>query len=189
MRTCAQCGLSVAQTATFCPVCGATDESLGSPGPTQVDPGPALPDAQAGAAEAASGDVGLSEPSPEPSPEDAASRLEEAAQTLRDAALKEKTDPALAARLYRVAIVRYLDVADDPLGRGDVRRGLLRGFDRLSLVLKRQGLTAEALEEVESAASLGLLDCADRGIKGHREALKKRRVSLRRAAGPGPTVR
>ena len=43
-----------------------------------------------------------------------------------------------------------------------------------------------ALEEIDSAASLGLLDCQDHGIKGHREALKKRRESLRRALNGDP---
>ena len=58
---------------------------------------------------------------------------------------------------------------------------LLLSFDRLSLLLKRAGLPAEALEEIDCAASLGLLDCRDHGIKGHREALRKRRDSLRHA--------
>jgi hypothetical protein len=49
------------------------------------------------------------------------------------------------------------------------------------VVLKRAGLSAEALEEIDCAASLGLLDCQDQGIKGHREALRKRRESLRRS--------
>ena len=66
-----------------------------------------------------------------------------------------------------------------------MRHDLLLIFDRLSLLLKRHGLPVEALEEIECAASLGLLDCQDYGVKGHREALTKRRESLRRALG-GP---
>ncbi len=61
-----------------------------------------------------------------------------------------------------------------------MRRDLLFIFDRLSLVLKRSGSRKEALEEIESAVSLGLLDCRDYGIKGHCEALRKRRNSLQR---------
>ncbi len=73
---------------------------------------------------------------------------------MRDAGGREKTDPTHAAELYRAAIVRYLEFTEDPQEREDVRRDLLFIFDRLSLALRRQGLTEEALEEVESAASL-----------------------------------
>lgn len=184
MRACAQCGLSVAQTATFCPVCGATAEMLGSPPPAAVDPDPAPLDANPGTA-----DVDIPAVPEPPQDGNGARDLHEVALVLRDAAANEKPDPGQAARLYRAAILSCLEVTDDPLDREDVRRSLLRSFDRLSLVLKREGLPAEALEEVESAASLGLLDCTDRGVKGHREALKKRRVSLRRAADLGSSVR
>ena len=99
----------------------------------------------------------------------------------------EKTDPARSAALYREAILGLLESAADPLDHEGVRRDLLQIFDRLSVVLKREGLPAEALEEIDCAASLGLLDCQDYGIKGHREALKKRRESLRRSLdGPDP---
>ena len=98
-----------------------------------------------------------------------------------DAERLEKTDPARSAALYREAILGLLEAAADPLDHEGVRRDLLQIFDRLSLVLKREGLPAEALEEIDCAASLGLLDCQDYGVKGHREALKKRRESLRRS--------
>lgn len=107
--------------------------------------------------------------------------LYEALEPMQEAYPCEKTDPGKAAALYRESIVRLLDVGEDPLGRGDVRRNLLFIVDRLSIVLKKDGLPAEALEEIDSAASLGLLDCQDDGAKGHREALKKRRDSLRLA--------
>jgi hypothetical protein len=100
---------------------------------------------------------------------------------MHNAGGRDKKDPTRAAELFRAASVRFLEGTEDPLEREDVRRDLLYIFDRLHLVLRRQGLTAEALEEVESAASLGLLDCQDHGVKGHREALRKRRESLRRA--------
>ena len=92
----------------------------------------------------------------------------------------ETTDPAKAVALYREAILALLEAAADPLDREEVRHDLLVIFDRLSLVLKREGLPKEALEEIDCAASLGLLDCRDQGIKGHREALRKRRESLHR---------
>lgn len=95
----------------------------------------------------------------------------------------EKTDAAQAIALYRESIVRLLDVTAAPLDRKDVRRELLFIFDRLSLALKRSEAPAEALEEVDAAASLGLLHCQDAGVKGHREALRKRRDSLRRTVG------
>jgi hypothetical protein len=100
---------------------------------------------------------------------------------MREASQLEKTDPGRAAAYYQEAILRCLEATADPLDQEGIRRDLLRVFDRLSLVLKRAGLPAEALEEIDSAESLGLLDCQDRGVKGHREALRKRRESLRRA--------
>jgi zinc-ribbon domain len=113
--------------------------------------------------------------------EEQARLLYEALEPMHKAYPCEKTDPGKAAALYRESIVRLLDVTEDPLNREDVRRNLLFIFNRLSLVLKKDGLHAEALEEIDSADSLGLLDCQDSGIKGHREALKKRRGSLRRS--------
>jgi hypothetical protein len=161
MRACEQCGLSIGQTATFCPVCGATAAPFTPP----------LNDPVVGSLHGA-----------ELFPDEALSRrLHQASLRMHDAGLREQTDPTHAAELYREAIVRFLEVAEDPLDREDVRRDLLLIFDRLSLVLKRSGLPAEALEEVDSAASLGLLDCQDHGIKAQREALRKRRESLRRA--------
>jgi hypothetical protein len=114
--------------------------------------------------------------------EDELSRhLYDAAEQMHKANHCEKTDLTSAAALYRDAIVRFLDSTENPLDREAVRRNLLFIFDRLSLVLKRNGLPKEALEEIESAVSLGLLDCRDYGIKGHCEALRKRRNSLQRA--------
>jgi len=119
-------------------------------------------------------------------PQDAASRrLRVAALPMREAGEVEKTDPARAVTLYRDSALRLLEAAADPLEHESVRHDLLVIFDRLSLVLKREGHAEEALEEIDSAASLGLLDCRDHGIKGHREALKKRRESLRHALDGG----
>ena len=112
-------------------------------------------------------------------------RVRDAALPMHEAGDLEKTDPERAVTLYRESILRFLEAAADPLDQEPVRHDLLVIFDRLSLVLKREGQPEEALEEIDSAASLGLLDCRDHGIKGHREALTKRRESLRRSLGGG----
>jgi hypothetical protein len=120
-------------------------------------------------------------------PETAASRRRrEASLPMVEAERLEKTEPLRSAALYREAIIGLLESAAEPLDHEGVRRDLLQIFDRLSVVLKRAGLPEEALEEIDCAASLGLLDCQDQGIKGHREALKKRRESLQRSLDGRP---
>jgi hypothetical protein len=186
--------LSIGDAATFCTVCGAR---VGSPmdRATAATEAPAAQDGASLAGPDPGPDPGQ-DPGPDPGQdagrddrpapvhEDAPSRRrQEASLPMREAREREKADPARAAALYRDAIVGLLEAAADPLQHEGVRRDLLLGFDRLSLVLKRAGLPAEALEEIECAASLGLLDCRDRGTKGHREALTRRRESLRRALG------
>ena len=91
----------------------------------------------------------------------------------------EATDAARAADLYREAIFACLEATEDPLGSEDVRRDLLCGFDRLSGVLEREGIPAEALDVVDSAASLGLLDGGHEADQEHLDALRDRRESLR----------
>ena len=102
-----------------------------------------------------------------------------------EARASEKTDPARAATLYRQAIVARLDSGEDLLTDRSLRRDIQRLFDRLSLALKRAGLPEEALEEIDTAAYLGLVDDAACGTKAQREALAKRRDALRRAVGSG----
>jgi hypothetical protein len=184
MRACEQCGLSMGDSATFCMVCGArvdpaTRANVVTPDESLTQSlAPSAPKSDTGAGEQAVGrDVAA-----EDAPGDAASRrLRDAALPMHEAGDLEKTDPERAVTLYRESILRFLEATADPLDHGLVRHDLLVAFDRLSLVLKREGQPEEALEEIESAASLGLLDCQDHGIKGHREALKKRRGSLRRS--------
>jgi hypothetical protein len=98
-----------------------------------------------------------------------------------EARASEKTDPARAAALYRQAIVTSLEASDDPLAERSARRDVQRMFDRLSLVLKRSGLLDEALEEIDTAAYLGLVDDETCGTKAQRDSLAKRRDALRRA--------
>jgi hypothetical protein len=93
----------------------------------------------------------------------------------------EKTDAPRAATLYRLAVVKYLESSDDAMDDPSVRRDVQRIFDRLSLVLKRSGLIEEALEELDSAAYLGLADGGECGTKARRGALIRRRDALRRA--------
>ena len=68
-----------------------------------------------------------------------------------------------------------------------MRRDLPLAFNRLSLVLKSLGRDAEALEAIDRAAALGLLERADCGRKADRDALSKRARRLReRVAEPVP---
>lgn len=161
MRACVQCGLSIGDTATFCQVCG-----------TPVEPAATAP-----AAEPAP----VAEPTGvEVASEDALSlRMAEVLRLLQDASGCESTDAARAADLYREAICGCLEATEDPLGSEDVRRDLLRGFDRLSSVLQREGLPAEALDVVDSAASLGLLDSPREMDQEQLGSLRDRRESLR----------
>lgn len=179
MRTCEKCGLSIGDAATFCTVCGARADSRTA---GAASPAPEVRVAQGGGNgtdQAAGRDDRASH-----GREDAPSRrLREAALPMHEARDCETTDPAKAVALYREAILALLEAAADPLDREAVRHDLLVIFDRLSLVLKREGLPKEALEEIDCAASLGLLDCRDQGIKGHRESLRKRRESLHRVVG------
>ncbi len=96
-----------------------------------------------------------------------------------EARRRERTDAPRAVALYRQAIIEYLESSDHPLDSQAVRRDMQRIFDRLSLVLKRSGLIEEALEEIDSAAYLGLVDGDHAGTKARREALVKRRETLR----------
>jgi len=171
MRACRQCGLSIGDTATFCPVCG-----------TAADPAEASSTTAFAPASVAS-DQAVEVLAEEPhSPDTEASRgVLVAADHESEARRCEKTDAPRAAALYRQAIVEYLESSEDPLDGPFVRRDLQRVFDRLSLVLKRSGLLAEALEEIDSAAYLGLVDGEECGTKARREALIRRRDSLRRA--------
>lgn len=155
MRACVQCGLSIGDTATFCQVCG-----------TPVEPAAMVPAAEPAGVEAA--------------PEDALSRrMTEVSGLLRDASEREATDAAGAAGLYRAAIFACLEATEDPLGSEDLRRDLLCGFDRLSGVLEREGIPAEALDVVDSAAALGLLEGGHEADREHLDALKDRREGLR----------
>ena len=181
MRACEQCGLSIGDSATFCTVCGARVDPSATAAvatATVTTPEPGAP--QGGATldeKTAVQDVPAVD-----APLGAMSRrVRDAALPMHEAGEIEKTDPERAVALYRESILRYLEAAADPLEQEIVRHDLLVVFDRVSLVLKREGQPEEALEEIDSAASLGLLDCRDHGIKGHREALTKRRESLRRA--------
>ncbi len=117
----------------------------------------------------------------EESPEDVDERrMAEIAALLEFAGRCEDVNAARAAAVYGEVIVGCLELTDDPLAAEPVRRDLLRGFDRLSFVLERQGLPDEALAVVDDAASLGLLDGADGLAAPQRDALRDRREDLRR---------
>jgi hypothetical protein len=185
MRTCEKCGLSIGDAATFCTVCGARADSPAAGAASAAPQARVAHDGGNGSDQAARPDDRASHVR-----EDAPSRrLREAALPMHEARDCETTDPAKAVSLYRQAILALLEAAADPLEREEVRHDLLVIFDRLSLVLKREGLPKEALEEIDCAASLGLLDCRDHGIKGHLEALRKRRKSLQRVLEAEPASR
>jgi hypothetical protein len=197
MRACEQCGLSIGDSATFCMVCGArvdpsatavvATDTVAAPEPTLAPDGVEVAAEQPVAEQPVIGQPAVQDVPAEDTPQDAMSRrVRDAALPMREAGDIEKSDPERAVALYRESILSFLEAAADPLDQETVRHDLLVIFDRLSLVLKREGQPEEALEEIDSAASLGLLDCRDRGVKGHREALTKRRESLRHAVDGGP---
>lgn len=169
MRSCQQCGLSIGDTATFCPVCGTVAEPRETSPTITPPPGSVVRDQAVEALEEAR------------SPRAEASRgVLVASGHEAEARRCEKTDAPRAAALYRQAIVEYLESSEDAWNSQSVRRDVQRVFDRLSLVLKRSGLIDEALEEIDSAAYLGLVDDEACGTKARREALIKRRDTLRR---------
>ncbi len=113
------------------------------------------------------------------------SRVADALTLAAEARDREKSDTDAAVALYRRAIEILLEARD---GAPDERRVLheLPGpFNRLTIVLKGMGRDAEALDEIERAASLGLLERADCGRKADRDALRNRGARLReRGAAP-----
>jgi hypothetical protein len=125
--------------------------------------------------------AGSEEPAePEDSPEDVRERrMAEISALLEFGSRCEEANPARAAVVYGEVVVGCLEITEDPLGTETVRRDLLRGFDRLSFVLERQGLPEEALAVVDDAASLGLLEGAN-GVADARASLRDRREGLRR---------
>jgi uncharacterized Zn finger protein (UPF0148 family) len=196
MRACKECGLSIGDAATFCPVCGTIAQPWEASPTTTPPPAHVTRErvAEVPAEEAPREEVLPVEAPPEVAvpeevpPEEAHAPDAEASRGVLAAADHEsearrceKTDAPRAAALYRQAIVEYLDSSADPLASPSVSRDVQRLFDRLSLVLKRSALNEEALEEIDSATYLGLVDDEDCGTKAHREALSKRRDTLRRA--------
>jgi hypothetical protein len=111
------------------------------------------------------------------------SRIADALTLAAEARVREKTDPSDATALYRRAIEILLEARDEALEERRVLHELPAAFNRLTIVLKGLGRDAEALDEVERAASLGLLDRADCGRKADRDALLRRRARLRERLG------
>jgi len=119
--------------------------------------------------------------------EDIERQAGEAAELLAQARASEKDEPSEAVALYERAIELLLSCTEAPLDEQAVRRELPLAFNRLSLVLKNAGREAEALEAIDRAAALGLLERADCGRKADRDALRKRAARLReRVAEPVP---
>jgi hypothetical protein len=166
LRRCVVCGLSLSDSATFCPVCGTPARSpADTPSTCDICGQPIL------SLEAVSTcgrcRHGL---------ENARRRaIKEAEEPIHEAWSCRVSDPDLAVALYRKSIHRFLDLDEGMLDSAHARRGLLFVFDRLSDLLQSSGRHGEALEAAEWATSLGLLDDHDAETKSHRDALRRRR--------------
>ncbi len=106
-------------------------------------------------------------------------RLDNASGLVREARTLEKSDPRGAVGLYRRAIEGLMECNESPLDEQRVRHDLPLAFNRLTLVLKGMGRDTEALDEIERAASWGILERDDCGRKSDREALRNRGRRLR----------
>jgi hypothetical protein len=109
--------------------------------------------------------------------------LEDVAGILREARPLERSSPQRAVALYRKAVEGLLACGEMPLDERRVRRDLPLAFNRLTLVLQVMGRGAEALDEFDRAASLGLFERDDCGRKSDREALGNRGRRLRERFG------
>ena len=105
--------------------------------------------------------------------------LEDASRSLDEARTLEKDDPQQAVERYRQAVESLMAYGESPLDERRVRRDLPMAFNRLTLVLKALGRDVEALEEIDRAAGLGILEREDCGRKADREALRNRSRRLR----------
>ncbi|MGD0997084.1 MAG: hypothetical protein ABR941_02025 [Thermoleophilia bacterium] len=110
-------------------------------------------------------------------------RLDEASRLLCEARTLEKSDPRDAVALYRKAVESLLAAGESPLDEYRVRRDLPLALNRLTLLLERMGRAAEALDEIDRAASRGILERDDCGRKSDREALRKRSRRLHERRG------
>jgi hypothetical protein len=166
LRRCVVCGLSLSDSATFCPVCGTPARSPADTPRTCVICGQPFLSLEAVSA-CGRCRYGL---------ENARTRgITEAEEPIHEAWSCRVSDPDRAVALYRQSIHRFLDLDEGMLDSVQARRALLFVFDRLSDLLQSSGRHEEALEAVEWATSLGLLDDHDAGTKAHRDALRRRR--------------
>ena len=166
LRRCLVCGLSLTESATFCPVCGTPARSpADAPKACVVCGRPFLSlEAVSACGRCRYGSENARR-----------RRITEAEKPVHEAWRCRVSDPDRAAELYRQSIHRFLDLDEETLDSARARRSLLFVFDRLSDLLQGNGRQEEALEVVEWATSLGLLDDDDAGTKSHRDALRRRR--------------
>jgi len=166
LRRCVVCGLSLSDSATFCPVCGTPARSpADTPRTCDICGRPILSlEAVSTCGRCRHGH------------ENARRRgIAEAEEPIHEAWSCRVSDPDRAVALYRESIHRFLDLDEAVLDSAQARRALLFVFVRLSDVLQSNGGHEEALEAAEWATSLGLLDDHDAGTKSHRDALRRRR--------------
>jgi len=166
LRRCAVCGLSLSDGATFCPVCGTPARSPADTPRTCVMCGrPFLSlESVSACGRCRYGSENASR-----------RRITEAEEPIHEAWSCRVSDPDRAVALYRQSIHRFLDLDEDTLDSARARKALLFVFDRLSDLLQSSGRDEEALEAVEWATSLGLLDDDEAETKSHRDALRRRR--------------
>jgi hypothetical protein len=167
LRRCVVCGLSLSDTATYCPVCGTPARSPADTPKTCVMCGRPFLSLEA---VSACGSCRYG------SENARRRRITEAEEPIHEAWSRRVSDPDRAVALYRQSIHRFLDLDEDTLDSAQARKALLFVFDRLSDLLQSNGRHEEALEAVEWATSLGLLDDDDAETKSHRDALRRRRA-------------
>jgi len=177
LRRCAVCGLSLSESATFCPVCGI---------PAQTPAETRAPCSVCGEPLISLEDVSVCGRCRYGLENARRRRIEEAEGPVHEAWGCRVRDPDRAEELYRQAIDRLLELDQDALDSPKGRRALLFAFDRLSNLLKSRGRQVEALEAIEWAASLGLLDDDDPDTKTYRDSLRKRRDGRRRVSPQTP---
>jgi len=163
---CVVCGLSLSASATFCPVCGTPPRSQAEAPKTCAICGEPFLSLEAVSA------CGRCRYGSENARR---RRIKLAEEPIHEAWSLRVRDPDRAVALYRQSIQRFLDLDEGTLDSPQARRSLLYVFDRMSDLLQSSGRHEEALETVEWATSLGLLDDDAAATKAHRDALRRRR--------------
>jgi hypothetical protein len=177
LRRCTACGLSLSDSATFCPVCGTpTPYPEVARARCDICGGPLI----------SLEDVSVCGRCRYGLANSRRRRIVVAEEPVHEAWSCRVSDPDRAAALYRQSIDRFMELDQDTLASPEARAALLYVFDRLTNLLVSRDLQVEALEAIEWAASLGLLDDDDPGTRQYRDSLRKRRDRPRRTLSRAP---